>query len=414
MSVRQAGQIADAVLFEGYLLYPYRASAAKNRFRWQVGLVTPRAFSEAAGSDPWFTHTECLAEIRPGASLTITVRALHVQHRVVEDAVDPERDAWRAVDTLVVDERPLITWDEAVVVELAREALLDRSPRDWRWPWALDAARDVETVHDRSGRLACRVVRRREPVTALVRVATEPCGPFVKIVVRVENLTACAARALGERDAALRQSLAGVHTVLAVEGGAFVSLLDPPADATPHVAACRNAHTWPVLAGDPGSRNVMLSAPIILYDYPAVAPESPGDSFDATEIDELLTWRVRTLTDEEKREARATDDRAARIIDRAEAAEPSDLQRLHGAVRRFGDVIRIGDRVRLQPSHRADTLDFCLGGKLATVTGVYRTLEDKPYIAVALDDDPLASSEPRYRRSLFFHPDELVRLEGGQ
>ena len=62
MSTRAAVQIADAVLYEGYVLYPYRASAPKNRLRWQVGLVAPRSFAEAAGSDPWFTQTECLAE----------------------------------------------------------------------------------------------------------------------------------------------------------------------------------------------------------------------------------------------------------------------------------------------------------------------------------------------------------------
>ncbi len=414
MSLRLAGQIADAVLYEGYLLYPYRASAAKNRFRWQIGLVTPRAYSESAASDPWFTQTECLAEIGAGTSLAVSVRCLHVQQRLVEEAVDPGGDVWRAVDTLRVDERQLITWEEGVAVECERGPLpLDGSPREWWWPWTLEEHCDVEAVHDRSGRPVARIVRRREAVAALVRVAAEPCGPFVKIRLRVENLSECFARTLAERDAALRQSMAGTHSVLALEHGAFVSLVDPPAAAAAHAATCRNAHTWPVLVGPEGSRAAMLSAPIILCDYPAVAPESPGDLFDATEIDEMLIWRVRTLTDEEKREARATDDRAARIIDRADAASPHELQRLHGAVRRFEDDIRNGDRVRLKPSHRADTLDLCLDGRLATVTGVYWTLEDKPYVAVALDDDPQGPGDARYRRSLFFHPDELVPIGPG-
>ncbi|HET7518892.1 MAG TPA: hypothetical protein VFN05_14640, partial [Actinomycetes bacterium] len=74
-------------------------------------------------------------------------------------------------------------------------------------------------------------------------------------------------------------------------------------------------------------------SPIILYDHPTIAPESPGDLFDATEIDEILTLRTMALTDAEKREARATDERAAAIIDRVDTMPPEMLERLHGAVR---------------------------------------------------------------------------------
>jgi hypothetical protein len=97
-----------------------------------------------------------------------------------------------------------------------------------------------------------------------------------------------------------------------------------------------NRHTFPVLVGEPGQRDVMLSSPIILYDHPQIAPESPGDLFDSTEIDEILTLRILTLTDEEKREARATDERARRILDRSEAIPPEIFERLHGAVRSMG------------------------------------------------------------------------------
>ena len=66
-----------------------------------------------------------------------------------------------------------------------------------------------------------------------------------------------------------------------------------------------------MLAGPPGERDLLLSSPILLYDHPAIAPESPGDLHDGTEIDEILSLRTLTLTDAEKREARATDPRAA-------------------------------------------------------------------------------------------------------
>ena len=90
---------------------------------------------------------------------------------------------------------------------------------------------------------------------------------------------------------------------------------------------------WPVLAGTPGERDVMLSSPIILYDYPALAPESPGPFCDSTEIDELLTLRVMTLTDEEKNEARATDERARAIIDRPDI--PPRFSSVYTAPRAF-------------------------------------------------------------------------------
>jgi hypothetical protein len=131
----------------------------------------------------------------------------------------------------------------------------------------------------------------------------------------------------------LRRCLVSTHCLLSLSGGGFVSLLDPPAWAAAAARECRNLHTFPVLAGDGGGRDVVLSSPIILYDHPAVAPESPGDLHDACEIDEILTLRTMTLTEEEKREARATDPRARAIVDRADALPKEILARLHGAMR---------------------------------------------------------------------------------
>jgi hydrogenase maturation protease len=118
-----------------------------------------------------------------------------------------------------------------------------------------------------------------------------------------------------------------------VRGGAFVSLLDPPEPWGEAAAGCRNVGTWPVLVGEEGQTDLMLSSPIILYDYPQVAPESPGDLFDGTEIDEILTLRILTLTDEEKRTMAAVDERAQALLARTEGLGGEQLLRLHGAVR---------------------------------------------------------------------------------
>jgi len=126
--------------------------------------------------------------------------------------------------------------------------------------------------------------------------------------------------------------------VLAIDDGAFVSMLDPAGDAEVAAASCVSDGTFPVLVGEQDAHDVVLSSPIILYDHPQIAPESPGDLFDATEIDEILTLRTMALTDDEKREARATDPRAAAIIDRVDAMPPEILERLHGAIRSLRPV----------------------------------------------------------------------------
>ncbi|HUC30940.1 MAG TPA: hypothetical protein VMR80_15190, partial [Candidatus Acidoferrum sp.] len=82
-----------------------------------------------------------------------------------------------------------------------------------------------------------------------------------------------------------------------------------------------------------GYRDTMLASPIILYDYPQIAPESAGDLFDGTEIDEILSLRIMTLTDEEKREIRASDDRARQILERTENMPAEQFMKLHGTVR---------------------------------------------------------------------------------
>ena len=129
------------------------------------------------------------------------------------------------------------------------------------------------------------------------------------------------------------RSLVSAHTVLEVHDGEFVSLLEPPEAYRDAAAACRNVGVWPVLVGEQGERDTMLSSPIILYDYPQIAPESPGDFFDATEIDEMLVLNVLGLTDDERREMAASDPRAREIVERCARLSADDLMRLHGVLR---------------------------------------------------------------------------------
>jgi len=340
-----ARKVADAVLFEGYVLYPYRASAAKNRVRWQFGVVAPRAWSTAGGPEPWEQQTQCLFEADDGAVLELRVRFLHVQAKVVEVPSGPDSEEFTPVETVTVDGTSLITWEEAVEHKVDVTVPVDRLLAGAETiPIDVEAAaEEPELVHDTTGALAARVLRTRQPLSAELKLSAERLdGPFgaIRLTVRTENLTPYD----GDPDArkeAMSHSLVACHTLLGLSperAGRFISLLEPPEWAKPAAEACTNLHTFPVMIGDRGREDVMLSSPITLYDWPQIAPESPGDLFDATEIDEILILRTMTLTDEEKAEARATDPRAAAIIDRVDEMPQEIMDRLHGAVRYLRDV----------------------------------------------------------------------------
>ncbi|HJW35791.1 MAG TPA: hypothetical protein VJ769_04085, partial [Actinomycetes bacterium] len=330
-----ARKVADAVLYEGYLLYPYRASAAKNQARWQFGVLMPRRWSEHGPDEPWATQTECLLEPEEATTVRVLVRFLHVQAKSVE-AVDVEAGTFHEVPALPVDGSELIPWDEAAEQEVAVEAPLHRLlAGELATPFERPGGRRVEPVHSAAGRLVGRTVRCRWPVMGTVRLSAERLeGPYglVRLRLVVENASAWH-DPRADRAVALRHSLVAAHSLLGVDQGVFLSLLDPPEWAKPAAETCQNLRTWPVLIGEEGRRDAMLSSPIILYDHPTIAPESPGDLFDSTEIDEILTLRTMALTEDEKREARATDERAAAIIDRVDSMPPELLERLHGAVR---------------------------------------------------------------------------------
>ncbi len=332
-----ARAVADAVLYEGYVLYPYRASSRKNQARFQWGVLTPRGFSEAEGSERWSMRTECLAEPGRNPVLSVRIRCLQAQRRRCERRVGsgghPTDGVFEPVDALEVDGIVHMGWDEAIeqVVDVPARPLGQFEGRGHVEPFSFAATAEFELLRDKHDTVVGRFVRTRAPVTGSVSVeAARPDHrlPFVKVGVAVENTTAWSGGGL-HRDDAMAQSLIAVHTMLAIDDGRFLSLLDPPDRAGDAISSCRSDGAYPVLIGE--GDKVVLSSPIILYDHPEVAPQSPGDLYDALEIDEILALRVMTLTDEEKSEARGTDPRAAAIIDRCDDMSAETLQSLHGA-----------------------------------------------------------------------------------
>lgn len=321
MNLALVDQIAKAVLYEGYMLYPYRPSSVKNRQRWNFGVVYPRDYSQAQGGDePSRMRTECLLAAKAGAILEVKVRFLHLGIRLVRVSTEARPsslpDGWQEAV-----EREVSLLEFALGVA-GREALkcAFKFPAQAHLPSQNDGQQNPVDLQ-------------QEAVEGMVTVSGERVGEgLFKVSVEVQNVTPVGLQG-ADREVVLMQSLVSTHVILGVKDGEFVSLLEPPAELQELASTCQNLGVWPVLVGKPGQRDTMLASPIILYDYPQIAPESAGDLFDGTEIDEILSLRIMTLTDEEKREIRESDDRAREILDRTEAMPAEQFMKLHGAVR---------------------------------------------------------------------------------
>ncbi|MFJ6513243.1 hypothetical protein ACIQMO_26060 [Streptomyces sp. NPDC091406] len=458
----QARTVADAVLFEGYVLYPYRASSAKNRMRWQFGVLVPPACTAGNGEHAE-QRTDLLLEPRSGDRLHAELRFLHVRRRTVE-RLEPD-GSYTEVPELELPDRVLVPWDEgheerirlhAPLAELTGEQAHARTVT-----FDLPPGTEHEPVLDEEGRTLGRLVRRRGRLSGEIRPYVEQLpGPYrlSRLTVTVHNTVDASAPPHGAgRDDALPHSMIGAHLLLAVEGGRFLSMTDPPEWARPAVAGLRNENTWPVLAGPADREDVVLSSPIILEDHPALADESPGPLYDATEIDEILSLRTAALTDHEKREARGTDARAAEVIDLVDTMPEAVRERLHGAIRGLrevtgeddgtggptpgltlpegsghpwwdpqqdpeaadapatvsvdGEAVGEGSRVLLAPGfRRTDAQDAFLRGCRATVEAVVADLDGEVHLAVVLDDDPGNDIRRQQGRFLYFKPDEVTPL----
>jgi hypothetical protein len=467
VSLKLARAVADAVLFEGYLLYPYRSTSSKNRVRWQFGVLGPVGAAEASLGEESTMSAQCvLRDDSRNGKVTVHLRFLQLQRRCVEQATD-DATRFEPVEQLSAGARTWLSWDEAVEHEIELEAcdLRELGEQSRSLPVSVAGGADIEILVD-DGSTVGRILRRRCPLEAAVSLAASTVDGLVQLSVRVDNV----APSVTDKDEAIQVSLIGAHLLVRAEHAEFVSLLEPPHDAVDAVAACTQRRFWPVLAGAPGDTDIVLISPIILYDYPEVADESAGALFDSTEIDEILTLRVMTLTDDEKAQARATDPRAAEIIDRCDSMSPEALAQLHGILRdphagvavdlpdlpTFPDEVGLielrdlrnadpptfgsddvpwwdpeqdasvnpdidsvlidgvavsrGSMVCVHPSRRADAQDLFFAGMTARVSAVHCDVDGEIHVAVVLVDDPAADLHEWYGRFLYFAPDELEPL----
>ncbi len=330
MNLNQVDQIAKAVLYEGYMLYPYRPSSLKNRQRWNFGVLCPREYSESQGGADAFTmRTEFLVTGSDRAALEMKLRFLQLQVR--STVSNHEAQATAPTASLPTDWQEGVERDVNVPAFPLETVLLGPVRHTFQFPAKIIEASAGEEA-------ATRVVRRQAEIRGeIVITAQQLRVELFKLRIEVLN-TVRFENPAASRDDALLQSLVSTHTVMGVTDGDFVSLLAPPDDLKALASQCENVGAWPVLVGDPGQYDTLLASPIILYDYPQIAPESAGDLFDGTEIDEILSLRIMTLTDEEKREIRHSDERARQVLERTDTMPAEQFMKMHGALRGLGPV----------------------------------------------------------------------------
>jgi hydrogenase maturation protease len=402
--------------------------------RFTFGRVYPADYSRAqSGAEPYTMQTECLVRATSAnPAVNIRVRFLHPMWREVWLRRDGT-EKFVLVAQHHCGDRLLQTWQESVEREVTtlRIPLNKAHAAGKETVFHFPASETLEPIED-----GIRLRRHQQAIDGDIRVSAESIGESAwKLRIIISNSTPVPPALLENQDEILMRTLASTHTILHAEGAEFVSLLETPADYAGAASQCRNVGTWPVLVGDAaaGERDTLLSSPIILYDYPQVAPESPGTLFDGAEIDEILTLRIMTMTEEEKREARQLDEHARRLLERTEGLSGDHLLRLHGVMREIhpatdgvpsnsepdvfahglpsaGDLppehtiwganrrldgvtirgvrITAGDHVRIRPKRRADAIDLFLNGKTALVEAVEQDAEGAVHLALVLEEDP--------------------------
>ena len=373
MNLELVKKIADAVLYEGYMLYPYRASSVKNRQRFNWGALAPESYSAAQkGTEAFEMQTECLLKADEKTTFDVKVRFLHLVLREIGkldaplDELPADFTDFQIVPTLEVGGQIYQTWQEAIEREVDLPTLNSNAISETK-QFSFPTMRTIEPLRDENNKIVAVIVRTQQEIFGVIESHVRTiCGSrrlnaedgtvknnldvpidklqpsatadgsdknIYQLTVKIKNQTALENADEQSRDDALLHSLVSTHTILTTKNGEFVSLLEPPDALEEAVATLENIKTYPVLAGNEGEKDCILSSPIILYDYPQIAPESAGDLFDGAEIDEILTLRIMTMTDDEKREMRGLDERARKMLERTENMPDEQLLKMHGAMK---------------------------------------------------------------------------------
>ena len=338
-----------------------------------------------------------------------------------------------------VGEQLYQTWQEVVEQKVEVPTFPLREAWQTAHEFEFPSSRALEPIRGEDGKIDAVLVRRQDAVRGAIEVMAQPIDETVfKITVRILNRTPVPPNELENQSAIIMRTFTSTHTILHAQGGEWLSLTDPPPPMRkrPRPAKISTPGRCSSAIQAKNERDAMLSSPIILYDYPQIAPESPGDLFDGLEIDEILTLRVMAMSDAEKIEMRQVDEQARKILERTENMSSDHLLKMHGVMRSVrssnedffnpstrlesatvGDMqVKAGDRVRIRPKKRADVMDMALDGKIAVIEAVEQDVEGGVQLALVLDDDPGRDlgmmRQPGHR--FFYATDEVEPVKDGR
>ncbi|MGH9704650.1 MAG: hypothetical protein ACRD4K_14840, partial [Candidatus Acidiferrales bacterium] len=179
--------IVKAVLYEGYMLYPYRPSAVKNRQRFNFGVVYPRAYSEAqGGTDLCLMQTECLVEGNKATQCAVRVRFLRMVSRSIEKLRRPvselasELEAnLEKVERLEVNGKTFQAWQEAVeeTIEVTEFNLSALASQPMQWPFRMSANQEKELIRDENGFIAGIISRDKSNLRGTIEISAASLVP---------------------------------------------------------------------------------------------------------------------------------------------------------------------------------------------------------------------------------------------
>ena len=270
--------LLGTLLYEGYALYPYTESATKNATPTPFGIVYPPAYAEE--TDGAFDRLRLDGVVQGAGATRVGAEVRFLQAAGAEGHRAHERR---------------LALQAATLTELASAPQTEA--------FRFDAL---------GGRIRCSAELLQSEVW--------------RVSLCVHNTTPSAPDAT--RAAALEKSLISTHPVLTLSGGVFVSPLERDGDLGRAVESCVSVNTYPVRATS--EDDVLLGAAIVLPDHPELAPESGGDLFDGTEIEEALVLHILALSDGEREQIGRDDPAIRAVVERVGSATPADLLRLHG------------------------------------------------------------------------------------
>jgi len=414
--------IADAILYEGYLIYPYRKPAVPNRQRWNFAGLFPKFYADRRG-EHWSMRCQCLLQGNAESKIAVDLRFLRITSRkiaklrVPAPRFDPQAE-FEFVDQHLIRERRFLPWEEAIEAECEMMPL--RVGDLIETPFVADFRHDAETSYEplanEDGLIGGLIVRQTERVWNSVALSAEPvAGGIYKLSLQIGNKTVMLDDMCASRDLAAPFAMAAPHAILTTGNGRFLSLANPPQDLRPAALGCLNEGCWPVLIGNEDS---LLVSPTLLQDHPSAVPR-----LGTSEIDEILALRALTMSGGERAEIAAGDSRLRALLERLESMSPEEFAKLYRAWRARTprpepvvlpakpDGLAVGERVRLRPRHGGDIMDIALTGRLALIEAIERDFDNRVHVAVVLEEDAALSHLPGHR--FFFAPEEIERLDGG-